>query len=127
MLFQLSTSNSDSPVRTPAPTEQACFKTFYPFSLSKHDMAVLNPRSRMISIRLSEEEYIAVRRLCSATGARSVSDLARDAMRVLIKSTGREDVLGIHVDEFRSQMRNLDRKIEQLAADITSLKANGHK
>jgi Arc/MetJ-type ribon-helix-helix transcriptional regulator len=90
-------------------------------------MAVLNPRSRMISIRLSEEEYSAVRRLCSATGARSVSDLARDAMRVLIKSTGREDILGIHVDEFRSQMRNLDRKIEQLAADITSLKTNGHQ
>ena len=91
-------------------------------------MAVLNPRSRMISIRLSEEEYSAVRRLCSATGARSVSDLARDAMRVLIKkSASRDDVLGIHVDEFRSQMRNLDQKIEQLAADITSLKANGHE
>ena len=34
---------------------------------------------------------------------------------------------GIHVDEFRTQMRNLDRKIEQLAADITSLKANGNQ
>jgi len=79
----------------------------------------------MISIRLSEEEYSAVRRLCSVTGARSVSDLARDAMRVLIKkSASRDDVLGIHVDEFRSQMRDLDRKIEQLAAVITSLKAN---
>jgi Arc/MetJ-type ribon-helix-helix transcriptional regulator len=79
----------------------------------------------MISVRLSEEEYSALRRLCTVTGARSVSDLTRDAMRVLLKSSTREDVLGIHIDEFRSQMRSLDQKIEQLAADITSLKTNG--
>jgi len=79
----------------------------------------------MISVRLSEEEYSALRRLCSVTGARSVSDLTRDAMRVLLKGTNREEVLSIHVDEFRTQMRSLDRKIEQLAADITSFKENG--
>lgn len=54
-----------------------------------------------------------------------MSDLTRDAMRVLLRNSSREDVLGIHVDEFRSQMRSLDQKIEQLAADITSLKSNG--
>ena len=90
-------------------------------------MTVLNPRSRMISVRLSEEEHSALRRLCSVTGARSVSDLTRDAMRVLLNGTNRENVLGIHVDEFRTQMRSLDRKIEQLAADISSLKANGNQ
>jgi hypothetical protein len=79
----------------------------------------------MISIRLSEEEYSAFRHLCSVTGARSVSDLTRDAMRVLLDGSGREKVQSIHVDEFRTQMRSLDRKIEQLAADITSLKTNG--
>jgi Arc/MetJ-type ribon-helix-helix transcriptional regulator len=91
------------------------------------NMAVLNPRSRMISVRLSEEEYSALRQLCSDIGARSVSDLTRDAMRVLLNGAGREEALGIHVNEFRSQMRSLDRKIEQLAADITSLKANGNQ
>lgn len=90
-------------------------------------MTVLNPRSRMISVRLSEEEYAALRRLCSVTGARSVSDLTRDAMRVLLNGASRDEKLGIHVDEFRSQMRNLDRKIEQLSADITSLKANNNQ
>ena len=89
-------------------------------------MAVLNPRSRMISVRLSEEEYSALRNLCSVTGARSVSDLTRDAMRVLLDSSGREKAESIHVDEFRAQMRSLDTKIEQLAADITSLKTNGN-
>jgi hypothetical protein len=80
----------------------------------------------MISVRLSEEEYSALRRLCSVTGARSVSDLTRDAMRVLLKGPGRGDALGVHADEFRMQMKNLDRKIEQLAADITSLKTYGN-
>jgi hypothetical protein len=79
----------------------------------------------MISVRLSEEEYSALRHLCSVTGARSVSDLTRDAMRVLLDGSGREKVQSIQVDEFRTQMRSLDRKIEQLAADITSLKTNG--
>lgn len=95
-------------------------------------MAVLNPRSRMISVRLSEEEYLDLRRLCSIRGARSVSDLTRDAMRVLLNGanrsdTNRDDVLNIHVDEFRSQMKSLDRKIEQLAADITSFKENRNR
>jgi chaperonin cofactor prefoldin len=48
-------------------------------------------------------------------------------MRVLLNGSGQKEVLGIHVDEFRTQMRSLDQKIEQLAADITSLKANGNQ
>ena len=83
-------------------------------------MAVLNPRSRMISVRLSEEEYSALRRLCKTTGARSVSDMTRNAMRSLLEAKHREDVVGIHAEEFRSQMKDLDRKIEQLAAEISS-------
>ena len=83
-------------------------------------MTVLNPRSRMISIRLSEEEYAALRRLCSVTGARSVSDLTRDAMRALLNGTHRGDGVGIQVDEFRAEIRGMDRKIEQLAADIAN-------
>lgn len=88
-------------------------------------MTVLNPRSRMISVRLSEEEYSVLRRLCSATGSRSISDLTRDAMRVLLNGANRDDILTIHVDEFRGQMRSLNRKIEQLSAEITSFTENG--
>jgi hypothetical protein len=78
----------------------------------------------MISVRLSEEEYSALRRLCSMTGARSVSDLTRDSMRVLLNGANREDVFGIHMDEFRSEIRSLNKKIEQLAADIAISKTD---
>jgi Arc/MetJ-type ribon-helix-helix transcriptional regulator len=79
----------------------------------------------MISVRLSDEEYTALMRLCIVTGARSISDLARDAMRVLLNSANREVVPGSHMDEFRAEIRNLGKTIEQLAAEITTFKRNG--
>jgi hypothetical protein len=79
----------------------------------------------MISVRLSDEEYSALMRLCLVTGARSISDLARDAMRVLLNGANREVVAGSYLDEFRSQMRSLDKKIEQLSAEITTFKRDG--
>lgn len=72
----------------------------------------------MISVRLSEEEYAALRRLCSLTGARSVSDLTRDSMRVLLNGANRGNGLGMNIDEFRSEIRGLNKKIEQLAAEL---------
>jgi Arc/MetJ-type ribon-helix-helix transcriptional regulator len=75
-------------------------------------------RSRMISVRLSEEEYAALRHLCSLTGARSVSDLTRDAMRSVLKRIDREEPLGGNIEEFRTGMKNLEKKVEQLEAKI---------
>lgn len=86
-------------------------------------MTVMKPRSRMISVRLSEEEYSALRHLCSLTGARSVSDLTRDAMRSVLRGMNREDPLTSHLDEFRAGMRSLERKVEQLEAKLTSMKS----
>lgn len=84
-------------------------------------MTVLKPRSRTISIRLSEEEFVALKQLCLVSGARSVSDFTRDAMRAVLTGVNRDDVLGLRLDEFRSQLKNLDRKIERLAAGISSI------
>jgi len=83
-------------------------------------MTVFKSRSRIISVRLSEDEYVALRRLCSATGARSVSDLTRDAMKALIKGPNREVVFGDFMAEVRAQMDSLDRKIEDLAKRVAS-------
>lgn len=79
----------------------------------------------MISVRLSEEEYAALRRLCHATGARSVSDLTRDAMRGLLENGSRADTAGTSLEEFRTQMKNLDKKVETLAAEIVAFKQSG--
>ena len=55
-------------------------------------MAILKRRSRMISFRLSEDEYASLRSLCENEGARSVSDLARDAVHRLIVKDSQADV-----------------------------------
>jgi hypothetical protein len=47
-------------------------------------MSVLKRRSRMISFRVSEDEYAGLKNLCVDKGARSVSDMARDAVHLLI-------------------------------------------
>jgi len=74
----------------------------------------------MVSVRLSEDEYLALRELCSSTGARSVSDLTRDAMRAFLCGTTREDILHTRMDEFRDQMDSFGRKIEELVERFTS-------
>jgi hypothetical protein len=88
-------------------------------------MSVFRPRSRIISIRLSEEEYRGLKRLCSDSGARSVSDLAREGMRTLVNGASREDALSSWTDEFRLQMRSLDRKIEELTARLLATGSSG--
>lgn len=83
-------------------------------------MTVLKPRSRKVSVRLSEEEYVALRRVCSLTSARSVSDLTREAVRAVVKDVHREDELGRHFDEFRVGMKNLEKKLEKLEARMAT-------
>jgi hypothetical protein len=76
----------------------------------------------MISIRLSEEEYLALRRLCLVSGARSVSDLAREAMRAILGGSGRGDLLPVCSNEINAQMKSLDQKLEHLSAEFDSFR-----
>jgi len=86
-------------------------------------MTVAKPRSRIISVRLSEEEYSALRHLCSLTRARSVSDLTRDAVQSVLKTLNRDDSRAWNLEEFRAGMKNLEEKVEQLEAKITMFKS----
>ena len=88
-------------------------------------MTGLRPRSRTISVRLSEEEYLTLRRVCSLTGARSVSHLTREAMRSVLGDVNREVPFGRDLEEFRADMKSLEKKVERLEAKITTIKAEG--
>ena len=81
-------------------------------------MTVLKPRSRMISVRLSEDEYSALQDMCSTTGARSISDLTRDAMRALLSGPTPESIRGKFFEEFRTRLSKLDQRVEELAGLI---------
>jgi hypothetical protein len=75
----------------------------------------VNKKSKMISFRLSSEEFRLLQAACSKTGARSVSELARAAMqRIIIDdsfSPGSADV----------EVRDLKLKFNALAAEVQRL------
>ncbi|HVN94335.1 MAG TPA: hypothetical protein VMT38_11590 [Terracidiphilus sp.] len=72
---------------------------------------------------MSEEEFFTLRRICLATGARSVSDLAREAMRGLLNGTNQENGDSAR-NEYSAQMRELEQKVDKLSAEIEMFKAD---
>ncbi len=88
-------------------------------------MTVFKARSRMVSVRLSEDEYIALRELCFTSGARSVSDLTRDAMRAFLSGATREETLRTRLNEFCDQMNHLGRRIDALTERIAPPNGQG--
>jgi DNA anti-recombination protein RmuC len=86
-------------------------------------MTVLRPRARSISVRLSLEEFSALERFCVASGARSISELARNAICSLLNHANQENALTSTVREHSALVRNMEDKINQLTAEIGLLKA----
>lgn len=48
-------------------------------------MAILKPRTRIVYFRISEEEFRELNAFCQVRGARSLSDLAREAMQNMLQ------------------------------------------
>jgi hypothetical protein len=68
----------------------------------------------MISFRLSEEEYASLRNLCENEGARSVSDLARDAVHRLIVKDSEIDV-AVTLRALQGRIDSLDLQVQRLS------------
>jgi len=73
---------------------------------------------------VSEEEFSTLRRICLSSGARSVSDLAREAMRGLLNGTKPEKGGDGARNEYGAQMRDLEQKVDKLSAEIELFKAD---
>ena len=68
-----------------------------------------NRKNKMISLRLSEEEYAALRTHSSSYGARNVSDLARLALqRVIAEAPASETELLAKVHELDHRMHAVE-------------------
>jgi hypothetical protein len=74
----------------------------------------------MISIRLSEEEYAGLCRLSALTGAHSLSDVARDAMRLFLNINNHGRLLSDSTETVQTQMEILNRRIDELKAQLMS-------
>ncbi len=79
-------------------------------------MAVYEPRRRMISFRLSEDEYEFFRKDSLSQGARSLSDYARSALRRLI--LGESGASGNGVE---AKIQQLDGSMQELSQQVRRL------
>ena len=78
----------------------------------------LDYKSRMVSFRLTEEQYEEFRRLCSSQGSTSVSDMARSAILLLL---GRPKPNPQSTLE--SRVAAIEEQIHVLMADVRRLQS----
>ena len=76
----------------------------------------------MITFRLSEDEYASVRSLCEKEGARSVSDLARDAVHRLIVKDSQAD-FELTLRELQGRLNSLDLQVQKLSMAVGQVPA----
>lgn len=80
----------------------------------------LESRSRMISFRLTAEEYDKFRELCFTQGVRSVSEMARAAMHLLVQQPAR-----LPQEALESRVAELEGRLHMLALEMKKLTYNG--
>ena len=80
-------------------------------------MSVIRRKTRTISIRLSDDEYGALRTVCESQGVRSLSDFARLAIENLIVGGGLPGQMTVQtrLDALHSRVDVLDLAVERLA------------
>ena len=83
-------------------------------------MAILSRRSRLVSFRLSDEEYKAIENACLVGGNRSVADFVRAALlaRVIALNTP-QGLLSSDLATLGHQLTELGRALDEIQARIT--------
>ncbi len=79
-------------------------------------MVATHRKTKMVSFRLSGDEYRLLQGACEKSGARSVSELARSAMQRIILDTGT-----IGADTAEANLRELQIKLDVLSSEVDRL------
>jgi Ribbon-helix-helix protein, copG family len=75
----------------------------------------------MVSFRLSEEEYEELKHICATIGARSLSDIARDAVHRLLDD-------GVEPKrDLETELRRLSQKMEAIDNEVKRLAGIVHQ
>jgi len=83
-------------------------------------MGVFKRRTRLISFRLSDEEYQALLRITAAQGARSISDFSRTVLFEALKGNTNSLTLE-HEHAFLTQVGELIKSMQELGGIIATL------
>jgi hypothetical protein len=79
-------------------------------------MSVLKRRSRIVSIRLSEEEYEAIMAGCISQGSRSISEFTRSV--AFERATEAKDPM---IQSLRNRIEELDRMVRHLNLKVSEI------
>ena len=91
-------------------------------------MAVLRSRSRLVTFRLDPEEYAALRRVCLSTGARSMSEFAREAVLANVDAgAGARSSLGGDLVTLTSRLQELDKLLKAVSGVISRVLGDGRE
>ena len=75
---------------------------------------VLNRKTKMVTFRLSFDEYERLRGFCQSKGQRSVSDLARTALQAMVD---RGDV-----PDFQARLSDMELRLHLLSQEVGRLR-----
>jgi Arc/MetJ-type ribon-helix-helix transcriptional regulator len=81
--------------------------------------AVFKCKTRMVSFRLSEEEFQSFRSVCISEGFGSFSELIRAAVQELIANRR-----GCSTEALRAAMERLHTRMEEVGRDVKRLKTS---
>jgi len=82
-------------------------------------VAVLRSRSRLVTFRLDPEEYAALRRVCVSTGARSMSEFAREAVLASVDAgNASRGTLGGDLVTLTTRLNELDKVLKSASGLI---------
>lgn len=79
-------------------------------------MVATHRKTKMVSFRLSNDEYHLLQGACEKSGARSVSELARSAMQRIILDTG-----AAGTDSAEANLRQLQIRLDILTTEVDRL------
>ena len=80
-------------------------------------MSVFKPRTRVVSFRVSDEEYTGLREICQAQRVRSISGFARSATLQCVE-TGTDcaaETLPFTIRQLNGKVKQLEAEVERLA------------
>ena len=90
-------------------------------------MSLAIRRSKMISFRLSPEEYETLQAACTEQRVRSLSDMARMAMQRVISPRSQADPLSDEVRDLRDRVRLLTFELDRLSRIVETRVGEGVK
>lgn len=77
-------------------------------------MSVLRPRTRLIYFRVSEDEFHQLTDFCKSQEARSLSDVARQALKRLVEENNGGDKVGQQLTTLNQNVAELHKLLEEM-------------